>query len=37
MFAKKAVMATTNGDLRMLVLPAPSVVDLAKASEVVGE
>ena len=35
MFAK-VVMATTNGDLMMLVLPAPSVVDLAKASEVVG-
>jgi Ala-tRNA(Pro) deacylase len=36
MFAE-VVMATTNGDLMMLVLPAPSVVDLAKASEVVGE
>jgi Ala-tRNA(Pro) deacylase len=36
MFAK-VVMATTNGDLVMLVLPAPSVVDVGKVAEVVGE
>jgi Ala-tRNA(Pro) deacylase len=35
MFAK-VVMATTDGDLIMLVLPAPSVVDVAKVSEVLG-
>jgi Ala-tRNA(Pro) deacylase len=35
MFAE-VVMATPNGDLMMLVLPAPSVVDFAN-SEVVGE
>ena len=36
MFAK-VVMAATNGDLVMLVLPAPSVVDLAKVSDVIGK
>jgi Ala-tRNA(Pro) deacylase len=36
MFAK-VVMATTNGALVMLVLPAPSVVDVAKVSEVIGK
>jgi Ala-tRNA(Pro) deacylase len=35
MFAK-VVMAATNGDLIMLVLAAPSVVDVAKVSEVLG-
>ncbi len=35
MFAK-VVMATANGKLIMLVLPAPSAVDLAKVSDVVG-
>jgi Ala-tRNA(Pro) deacylase len=35
MFAKVA-MAKADGDLVMLVLPAPSEVDLAKASEVLG-
>lgn len=35
MFAK-VVMASADGDLVMLVLPAPSVVDLAKVSEVLG-
>jgi Ala-tRNA(Pro) deacylase len=36
MFAK-VVMAAANGDLVMLVLPAPSVVDVAKASELLGK
>ena len=36
MFAK-VVMATGNGDLMMLVLPAPSVVDVGKVSEVLGK
>ena len=36
MFAK-VVMASTDGDLVMLVLPAPSVVDVAKLSEVLGK
>jgi Ala-tRNA(Pro) deacylase len=36
MFAK-VVMAITNGDLVMLVLPAPSMVDVDKVAEVVGE
>ena len=36
MFAK-VVMATTDGDLMMLVLPAPLVVDVARVSEVIGE
>ena len=36
MFAK-VVMASTDGDLVMLVLPAPSVVDVAKFSEVLGK
>jgi Ala-tRNA(Pro) deacylase len=36
MFAK-VVMAITNGDLVMLVLPAPSVVDVGKVAEVLGE
>ncbi len=36
MFAK-VVMATANGDLIMLVLPAPSPVDLAKVSDLVGK
>lgn len=35
MFAK-VVMAATNGDLIMLVLPAPPAVDVAKASKAVG-
>src|SRR4029453_2442827 len=33
----KALMATTNGALVMLVLPAPSVVDVDKVAGVVGE
>jgi Ala-tRNA(Pro) deacylase len=33
----KVVMATTNGGLVMLVLPAPSMVDVAKVSELIGE
>jgi Ala-tRNA(Pro) deacylase len=36
MFAK-VVMATTDGALMMLVLPAPLVVDVARFSEVIGE
>lgn len=32
----KVVMATTNGNLVMLVLPAPSMADVAKVSEVIG-
>jgi Ala-tRNA(Pro) deacylase len=36
MFAK-VVMAITDEDLMMLVLPAPSVVDVAKVSDVVGK
>jgi Ala-tRNA(Pro) deacylase len=36
MFAK-VVMATTDGVLMMLVLPAPLVVDVARISEVIGE
>jgi len=36
MFAK-VVMASTDGDLIMLVLAASSVVDVAKVSEVLGE
>jgi len=32
----KVVMASTDGDLIMLVLPASSVVDVAKVSEVLG-
>jgi Ala-tRNA(Pro) deacylase len=36
MFAK-VVMATTDGALMMLVLPAPLVVDVARVSEVIGE
>lgn len=32
----KVVMATTNGNLVMLVLPAPSMVDVAKVSELIG-
>lgn len=35
MFAK-VVMVRADGDLVMLVLPAPSVVDIAKVSEVLG-
>jgi Ala-tRNA(Pro) deacylase len=35
MFAKVA-MAKADGELVMLVLPAPSVVDLTKVSEVLG-
>jgi Ala-tRNA(Pro) deacylase len=33
----KVVMATTDGGLVMLVLPAPSMVDVAKVSELLGE
>src|SRR3972149_6697878 len=33
----KVVTASTAGDLVMLVLPAPSVVDVAKLSEVLGK
>jgi Ala-tRNA(Pro) deacylase len=36
MFAK-VVMAATNGELAMLVLPAPSVADVAKVSDLVGK
>lgn len=32
----KVVMAASNGDLVMLVLPAPSMVDLAKVADVLG-
>ena len=35
MFAK-VVMASADGELVMLVLPAPSVVDVAKVSELLG-
>lgn len=32
----KVVMAASNGDLVMLVLPAPSMVDLAKVADALG-